>query len=387
MDGRRYVERRWPWHATIDLTSAQPARYLADLIAQALRTSLPSRRPLGRLRAFVARRGVPRRTTAAVLRCSRRVPQQRLDRLLAALTDSWPQLVDAVPDLPPRPPSLSALALRRSAAQTVFVFGEQPAPLLVAKLPLADDAQCRAEIAVLHQLAGTGLAPRPMGVVGGAWVQEALDAAPLRLHPLRARDAAVFDWRPSHVAVAAALGRLAKATGARGQAAEIAALCGRLSDIPLAPHVRRRVDTALGQLARLDRTVLRHGDTSPQNCLVRDGRLVGLVDWELAQVGAPGFDCYNAALAIFEQSLGMVQWSDPTVLSAFRAAWTRSPFFGAARAAAADTIRAAEVPEELLGALEIGFFVRRATRRLDRPTAYAVGPQLAIDMLAVVCTT
>ena len=44
-----------------------------------------------------------------------------------------------------------------------------------------------------------------------------------------------------------------------------------------------------------------HGDFAPENLLLRDGRVVGVVDWERARVGDAGLDLVGA---IFDIEIG-----------------------------------------------------------------------------------
>jgi hypothetical protein len=381
----QYVEMQRPWRATVDVSSRHPSRYLGLLMTQALRNSLPARRRLGAVQAAAARRGLLRAPVTVAAQARRRVGQPALDDLRRALTERWPELAAGSPRLPARPPELSVLMLPRSAAETVFVFGEPTHPLLVCKLPRGDDPRAAAEHAALQRLDPTGLAPRALGRVGEAWVQEGLPGEPVLTRPVRVADAAALEWLPVHESCTAALSALAAATCEPLRPAELAPLRDDLRDVRLPRAVRAAVDDALGALERLEVSVLRHGDTSPQNCLVDDGALVGLVDWELAQQGALGFDIWNLTLASLEQGIGLVAWSDDVVGTAFRSAWHGSPFFRAARSAARASAAQAGVDSELHDALEVAFFARRVARRVQRPASYAVGPQLAIDMLTAVC--
>ena len=195
----------------IDLASPWPARFCASVIDQALRYGLPARRRGGTLLAILARAGLPRRPLAEALR---RFPKRRrpdLDRALADLGPEWARLAAACERLPAEAPELTALALKRASATTVFVFADAPQPLLVLKIPGARD-RLQNEADALERAAALAVAPRFLGQVGEAYVQEALWGEPLRVEPLspaRSRDLA---WSPSHHELAGALARLASAT-------------------------------------------------------------------------------------------------------------------------------------------------------------------------------
>jgi hypothetical protein len=132
--------------------------------------------------------------------------------------------------------------------------------------------------------------------------------------------------------------------------------------------------------------VLRHRDTSPQNCLFESDRLAGLVDWEnVSALGAPGFDVLNAAVAFLEHGVGLVRWSEDRVLQTFRAAWVEGRYGEGARAAAAESASGAGFPESLFGSLEIVFFGRRLGRRLASKSISTTGPETAAKMLELAC--
>ncbi|HVK35016.1 MAG TPA: aminoglycoside phosphotransferase family protein [Microlunatus sp.] len=64
-------------------------------------------------------------------------------------------------------------------------------------------------------------------------------------------------------------------------------------------EARRRL--AACDQARLPRSDIVHGDFAPENLLLRDGRVVGVVDWERARVGDAGLDLVGA---IFDIEMG-----------------------------------------------------------------------------------
>ncbi len=133
--------------------------------------------------------------------------------------------------------------------------------------------------------------------------------------------------------------------------------------------------------------MLRHGDTSPQNCLYgSDGRLAGVVDWEDAwSHAAPGFDVWNAALAYLERGVAASGWSQERVVDAFRGVWGESRYWRAAGAAGREAARAAGAGEGQLDALEVAFFGHRLIERLQEPDMFPTTPWTAARMLEIVC--
>ncbi len=320
---------------------------------------------------------MPHRATAAVIRRFPRRPNPVLDRLLAEIAESWPSLAARAERLPPEPPPLSALALTRAAGLTVFVLGAGEAPLLVAKLP-GNATLIEAERAALERAEPVALAPRFLGRVGAAYVQEGLPGQPLEVVP-----PGQLQWNGRMVALTEALARLGEATARPEAPDELAPVELALEHVDGATH--RVLAAAWRDVSGLERSVLRHGDTSAQNCLFLDGRLAGLVDWERAQQrGAPGFDVWNAAVAFLEHGVGLARWSQENVAHTFRDAWLGA-WGGEARVAAAASATAAGVPERLVESLEVVFFARRLGRRLARPDVYATTPATAAAMLSLIC--
>lgn len=370
----------------VGVDSRWPARFYARLLGQSLRYGMPARRRPALAYVTVARTGLPERLVARGLVRFPKRPRPDLDSLLDALASAWADLAPDLPGAPTRPPELSALALRRASALTVFVFGGKPEPIVVAKVP-GDAALLEVERRALEEAAPAGLAPRFLGRIGGAYVQQAVEGTPLRVPRVTPASAGRLEWREPHRELAAALARLAAATVRREgpdeleRSLDLALKRGGLDDAS-----RRTLEAAWRDVRRLDRAVLRHGDTSAQNCLFAGDRLVGLVDWERAKLrGAPGFDSWNAALSLIEHGVGVVRWSEQRMLAAFRAAWLDSPSFAGARESGREAARAAGVSDALLEPLELVFFGRRLGRRVEAPECYATGPETAARMLALVC--
>lgn len=360
----------------IDLDSPWPARFAAAVIDQALRYGLPARRRGGPLLALLGRAGLPRRALAQALRRFPRRPRPDLDRLLE----------DLGPFLPVAPSDLSVLALRRSSATTIFVFADGPQPLLVVKVPGARE-RLQNEADALTRAAPVGVAPRFLGRLGNAFVQEALPGEPLLVEPLTPACSRRLVWSAHHTELAAALTRLASATSARDVPTEFREpLDAALSVAGLSASARRAAAAAWSDVSRVDIAVLRHRDTSPQNCLFEGERLSGLVDWENAYAtGAPGFDVWNAALAFVEHGVGLVRWSEERALSAFTIVWEQSAFGREARLAGRQSAAAAGVPDGMLDALEVSFFARRLLGRVSHPDRFATGPVTAASMLEFAC--
>jgi hypothetical protein len=365
--GYAYVPLPGGAKAIVSADDPAPARYYARLLGEALRYGLPGRRTPAALFLAAARSPAPERTLAAVLRRLRRRSEPRVDRLLDELHAAWPDRAG------PRPDHLRALGLERAAGLTVFVFGGGSSPVLVAKLP-GDEAALAREAEALEVAAAAGVAPLPLGRVGDAYVQEALDGRPLRVE-------AQLAWTAQHEELAAGLARLAASTGKDGASQEV----GWNADL-LPTQARAQLDEARSALELLGRTVLRHGDTSPQNCLYRGAHLVGLVDWERAQpAGAPGFDVWNAALAALEHGVGLRRWSERRVLSEFGGAWRNSDWGRRVDRAARRSVEASGASAHLVRPLELAFFARRLERRRANPHGYATGPEVAARMLELVC--
>jgi aminoglycoside phosphotransferase (APT) family kinase protein len=71
------------------------------------------------------------------------------------------------------------------------------------------------------------------------------------------------------------------------------------STIREVPAIRAALAWARNNIANSDRLVLCHGDYRTGNFLLRDGAIVGVLDWELAHVGDPVEDLAWAALPAF----------------------------------------------------------------------------------------
>lgn len=387
---RRWASTSVPRRATFDRTRAEPAAYLAGLLQQALQHGLPARRTGGPALAWAARRGLPDRRLAAALR---RLPGRAdpdLDVLLSDLAAVWPELAQRSRRLPSAAPSLTALAVRRSAARTVFVFGDGPLPLLVAKQPTGDGAGVRAETAALTAVDAADVAPRPLGEVSGAVLQEGVPGTPLDVLPVTPQTSAAAGSREAFDGLGAALARLGRTTASPGgpAAALLDPLDTALSADLLSTAARQQLHDARASLAALDVTVLQHGDLSPQNWLVGGAGFAGLVDWETAvPAGVPGFDALHAGVSLLEHGVGLARWSEERVAQSFAAAWPDAPWAAGARSAFRCSALAAGVPEPLLVPLQLAFFGRRLGRRLQRPAGYAVGPAAAARMVETACAS
>ncbi len=386
----RYAHVRYPWSAAVQRGAAPPARFYTAVIGQALRYGLPASRTPGTLWALAGRAGLPEGALAAAIRRLPGSPRPELDGFVAAAREAWPDLAARSNGLPASPPArVSVLALERAAALTVFLFGEGPRPLVVLKVPGADDRRVDLEADCLREVEVAGAAPRFLGRLGDARVQEGLAGAPLRVEPLTPRGAATFTWSPTLDDVADGIGRLGAATARSGPPDDIA----RRMDMSIAHEgldatTRRALSAAWADVRRSGASVLRHRDTSPQNCLVLDGRLSGVVDWELAVPrGAPGFDVWNLALSYMEYGVGLTRWSQDLVVETFTRSWHDSPFWRDGRAAARRAALAGGAAERDLDALEVCYFGSRIGDRLLRPGWHATGPNTVARALRVVCST
>jgi hypothetical protein len=314
--------------------------------------------------------------------------EPQLDALRDSIAKDWDRLAQRSSRLPSAPPELTFLAVKKRAALTVFVFGDAARPLLVAKLPQAGNARVDLEARALEEAEPAAIAPRFLGRVGDARVQEALDGSPIELWPLTPECADALAWPPALAELVRALARLAERTGRPGEPAALRppvelALASSLLGSRTAAMVR----AALSDVARLDRSVLEHRDASSQNCLFLGDRLSGLVDWEFADLrGVPGFDVWNTTLAWMEYGVGLVRWSQDLVLECFQRGWSRSPFWAHVRAGARDAARAAGVGDALLDSLEVTCFARRTGLRIEAPGNYQTDVRTAARMLDAVCS-
>ncbi len=383
-----YVEVPYPWRAAIGVRSPHPASFYMALVGQTLNYRMPASRRFGPLLAFAGRRGLPERPLSRVVRSLPRRERADLDELGRSLGRAWPRLSAESSSLPAEAPELTLLALQRSAALTVFAFGGSGAPLLVAKLPRGSGAAADTEAEALAEALPTGLAPRPLGTVDGARVQEAIAGAPMRVAALTPARARALGWPDSLRQVTDGLNALAAATVKHEPPAETAArsLEVALAHGRLSTRAEKLLRAAWADIDRLDRAVLRHGDSAAQNCLFADGRLSGLVDWEKAKPrGMPAFDVLNAAVAYLDFGVGLACWSQELVTETFEAAWCGSEFGNRARAGAQEALAAADVGEALLEPLEVAFFGSRLGRRLARPEEYLTSPATAARHLELVC--
>ncbi len=383
-----YVAVPYPWRAAIGTGSPHPARFYTALLGQTLNYRMPASRRFGSLLALAGRRGLPERPLGGVLR---RLPGHNrgdLDELEKSLERAWPQIAAKSSSLPAEAPELTLLALERSAALTVFAFGDQSAPLLVAKLPKGDGAGADAEVAALTEALPTGIAPTPLGTVGGARLQEVIPGAPMRVEPLTPARARTLAWPDSLGQVADGLNALAAATVKRETptAAEVRWEEPALPEGSLSARAKKLLRAARAEVDGLECAVLQHGDSAAQNCLFVDGRLSGLVDWESAKPrGTPAFDVLNAPVAYLDFGVGLARWSQELVAETFEAAWTSSEFGERARAGAAQSLAAADAPEALLEPLQVAFFGIRICRRLARPGDYMTTAATEARRLELIC--
>lgn len=392
---RRWVTTTFPRAATFDTVSPEPADYLAGMLCQALRHGMPARRRGGPLLAWMGRWGLPRAPLAAGLRRLPARPAPALDLLLERVGAAWPELAAASRGLPSNPPPLTALAVQRSAARTVFVFGGRRL-LMVVKQPGDERAGVEREASALRAAAAADIAPRLLGYVDRAPVQEGLLGAPLLVPPVRPSEAHALERCQAFDGLGAALARLAATTaGQRDLRPQLfGPLEAALSSGALSAHAERLLRAARRDLGRLELSVLQHRDLSAQNWLVADGGFVGLVDWETAMpAGVPGFDALHAGVSVLEHGVGLVRWSEDRVVRAFGSAWRASGLFEGVRAAFRASALAAEVPERLLDPLQLAFFGRRLGRRLaphavtdGAPSAFAApSPFTHAAAVEVVC--
>jgi len=364
-----------------------PASFYTSMIGQALSYGLPASRTPGPLWALAGRTGVPERPLAAVARGLPGRPRPDLDALVDAVEHDWEALAEQAVALPSPPPELSVLAMMRSAALTIFLFGDGPRPLLVLKVPREGNRRVERELESLRQAQSSGVAPRLLGRVGEAHVQEGLPGEPLRVGPLTPAGAAALAWTPALDSISDGLARLGAATLREGPPQELGPMVERaLHYPPLSARARRTLAAAWRDISGSRSCVLRHSDTSPQNCLLEDEMLSGIVDWELAEPrGAPGFDVWNLALSYMEYGVGLTRWSQALVAETFRTSWPDSPFWTEARRAARQAAVAGGASEGELDALEVCFFGSRIGNRLERPGWHPTSAETVAQALEEVC--
>jgi hypothetical protein len=209
-------------------------------------------------------------------------------------------------------------------------------------------------------------------------VQEALPGHPLRLEPLAHDAVLTATWDQPLEEATAMLERLGVAS--RGNSDPIDDLSAEAESL-LTPWTVTRVRSSLDRLRAAGISVTCHGDVSPQNLMVRNGRVSGLIDWELARRGLPGADVLNLAQSAFEQRLGLVRWSEDEVPQVFSAAWDAAPLFVEGRRAAKVAAEAAGLDGDLFPDVETAHFARRLQERVDRPTQFLGGPRMAAGIL------
>lgn len=381
---RSYAHVRYPWRAAVATDAAAPARLYAAIVAQAVRYGLPARRRPAALWTRAARRELPVGALGWGIRRLPARPRPDLDELIEAAVGDWSALAERGRSLPSRAPSeLSALSLERRAARTVFLFGEGPDPLLVLKVPAGGDAAMAGEAEALREAEPASVGPRFLGRVAGAYAQEVVAGAPLEVQPMDVADARDLRLPAALADAMGGLERLGSLTAKEAPPSEEGPILRLALGYPdLADRPRRRLADAVRRVAALERTVLGHGDTSPQNVHCAGAHMTGLVDWELARTRyLPGVDIWAAAVSYAEHCLGLVRWSDEAVVAAFEAGWSDSPHYRGARARARSAVQAAGLEDADADALELAFFGLRLGRRLERPQDWPTGAGSAARML------
>lgn len=345
--------KRWTETAVYP-RSAEAARFAARMVESHLAARFPGRRVGATVAGAVfaaGRTAVPGRW--------RPEDQAVFDGVAAR----WPHLLAGAR-------RRSALVVERSAARTMFVFGDAGHPVVVAKTPRGGAARIEAEEAALTRAREAAMAPAPLGWVAGAFVQEGLPGHPPEVPGVPAPDVPRLPVPHALADLGDALVRLAATSAASAPPDERAALDIVLDDVSLAQAVRTPARAAVETVrAGVRRSVLRHGDLSPQNWLLDRGRFTGVVDWETAvPAGVPGFDALHAAVTWFESAVERGGGDEEAVAAGFDMAWSSAPLFEGARQAAATAADAADVRggAGTAEALVVAFFVRRLARRVQR---------------------
>jgi hypothetical protein len=383
-----YLHVPYPWRAAIGRGSSAPADFYLYLLTHAQRNRLPASRSPRALHKLSARREFDLTFTSRALRLLPGKPRPDLDRVVAEVRNGWSELLRRASETGARvagdPADLSLLALERRSATTLFLFAGASKPALVLKLARPGHPGVAREIEALERAAPLAIAPRFLGWVGEAAAQEGLGGSILSLQ--KVGDPGAFTAPVEHRDLARRLREMATATLARSVSPEISTppLDDVLDSGLVGPNVRARVRSSLDTLAKVEGAVLKHTDTSPMNCMVEDGKLVGLVDWEISTTeGAPTFDALNAALSYFEHCFALSRWSRAELVPAFAVAWNSSPFFRFWREDVAASCRELGLPDP--SEFEVLFFARRIGHRLSRPDYFPYGPDTAADMLETVC--
>ena len=381
----RYVSVPFFWDAVVDRSSPHPAKFLARLLDDVRRYGMPAtRRPARLWTAAAAGPSVAPLLSVVARSYPSRTRRPDLDRLLAAVIDMWSGLAEKAQRLPREPVDLSVLALRRSAATTVFLFGREPDPLLVAKLPLSADDRPDREVTALQEAAPTGVAPAYLGRIDGAYLQEGLRGRPYRLERIDELNTAHVTWEGHHAQIAEALLHLARTTAKNERCCETTddVLDSALTSDLIGEETRRDLRRATEAVGGASRSVLRHGDVSAQNSLFDDGRLAGIVDWESAcSNGLPGYDVLNLALSHLEHGIALRRWVPNDVVATFETSWKRSPLWKTARSISQEICSAAGFDVDPRN-VEIFFFGRRFGNRLGSGDKAA---WMAARMLEAVC--
>jgi hypothetical protein len=389
---KTWAHVRYPWAATVDVTSPEPARFYVSLVRETLRYGRPAARRPRLVWTTLGRYGIPQTATAALIRSAGRLgsPPGPSEQVPAVL-DRWDELVERDPTLPPRA-RLSVLELRRAAARTAFFFAPgNPTPLIVAKTAHGTNPGVDRETAALRRAAPAGAAPLSLGALPGVdSLQRGLPGRALRVIPIRSGRASSLSWPDELATLADGLGTLASTTAAdaRPDAVTDGVVEEVLAGPLLSEAAREAVTGALERVRAHPAAVLSHCDVSPQNVLMDDGRLSGLVDWEIAEDrGLPGADVWNAALAWLEQGVGLVRWSDRDLLVAFEAAWCRGAFGAELQKAAVDVVARAGVPAHLVPDLELVWLAQRVGHRTQEPLVAPTSAELAARQVELVVST
>lgn len=385
----RYARLRRPRRVLVSTDLPWPALFLGEQLSHALNHGLPARRRSGPLAAAVGRRGLPAPAVASLVARLPHRPAPATDAVLDAVREAWPTLVAAaggagdpgdsgdagdaggsgdagapgagrlVGDVPAR---LAALEVDRSGRRFVFVFADDPHPLLVLKSPDAT-ADGAAEAEALTRAAALGLAPRCLGRIAGLEAQEGLAGRPLWVRP-PGRPGWSGAYGDAYASLGSGLERLASATAVPGGPDRLLADAQPALPLVRSPRTRLLVEAALRDVRRLTHRSLQHHDLSAQNWLVRDDALVGLVDWDTAMPdGVPGHDALHAAVSLLEHGVGLRSRSPERVLSTFTRAWHEEPLLAQARRAHRACLVAATgseaLADRLAEPLQLAFFARR----------------------------
>lgn len=359
----------------MDTRTAAPARYLAQLLDESVRNRLPLGRSQMLTWALRARAGIPRQPVSMLVR----MLPKRADRDVDSAVDAVLPLLDRA--FGRSSPPHHVLSVDRGERLTLFLFDGDGRRSAVAKRDHSTSRRVLNEAELLAETEGAGIAPQVLLAEGNLAIQSFLQGGALA-RPQKS-------WTEAILSIGRALGRLAEVTAAPGSPARLLRETVSVLGDPLLDDVtKRRVENAAGSLDSISRTVIYHGDVSPQNCLFQGSVLSGLVDWERGgRDGLPGLDLLNASCAYRELDLALRGRKPSAVPDGFDDEWRTSVVWRSVRDLVREALETSGNDGSLTSDLCIAFFAIRLSRRIARPDCYFTGPEATRRMLTAVCAS